>query len=354
VSDLADALIDDILRDFPGHRSGTRPVHAPGIVATGWFQATDVARDYTKGEHFQGDRAPVTVRFSNGTGLSTEPDSKPAVRGMAVKFHLGKGNLDATGIWRSERETDMVCMTLPVFFTETADRFREFTVAAIPKPPTNPSWRQRLLDRLVLRDPPPRKPPGSPPSGDQGILAFASGYRPACPAVVAYRGMIVPESYTACSYHAVHAFKLSAADGTVRWVRFHWEPVGGVRPAEEGTTGDFLFEELEDRVDDDRTEFVLRMQIAEQGDDTTDPTTAWPRRRRRVVMGHLRLDAMVVNQVDGGERLSFDPTSLTPGIAVSDDRILEARGLVYGRSVARRAAALDEQAHMAPSTPDMT
>ena len=81
---IDDTVIDDILNDCPGHRPGTRPIHAPGIAATGWFQATGVAADFTEAAHFGGGRVPVTVRFSNGTGLSTVADSTPAVRGMAV------------------------------------------------------------------------------------------------------------------------------------------------------------------------------------------------------------------------------------------------------------------------------
>jgi catalase len=101
-----------------------------------------------------------------------------------------------------------------------------------------------------------------------------------------------------------------------------------------------------------RAQFVLRMQVAEQGDDTSDPTVPWPRRRRRVVMGHLRLDAMVADQWEGGERLSFNPTSLVSGIDISGDQILAARGDVYTRSAARRAMALAGQPDPPPPPPD--
>ncbi len=100
--------------------------------------------------------------------------------------------------------------------------------------------------------------------------------------------------------------------------------------------GDFLKEELRERLARGPADFVLRMQVAEQGDDTSDPTRAWPESRPRLVMGHLRVDAVVRDQLHGNERLGFDPTRLVPGIELSDDPILRARSDVYRRSAERR------------------
>lgn len=316
----ADLFIDAIIDAQPSHTSGTRPIHAPGIGVTGWFQASDVAATYTDAPHFRGTRVPVTVRFSNGTGSMGTPDSEPLVRGMAVRFHLEAGE-----------QVDMVTMTLPVFFTPTMDAFREFLAAVKPVPvPATPWWR-KILDVLRLQPGPAR--PLRP--GDVGAIEFANRYPPARRSVVALTALAVPQSYVTCSYHAVHAFVLRAGDRTTA-VRFRWEPVAGVRPAPEGTVGNYLQEELRDRLGRGPAEFVLRMQVAEHGDDTSDPTTAWPECRRRVVMGHLRVDSVVADQIGGNERLTFDPTRLVPGISVSDDPTLIARHEVYERSFARR------------------
>ena len=89
-------------------------------------------------------------------------------------------------------------------------------------------------------------------------------------------GDFVPESYTTCSYHAVHAFTLTAPDGTERSVRFHWEPVEGVRSAAPTVTGNFLRGGLKDRITNGRAEFVLRVQVAEQGDARPIPPGPGP------------------------------------------------------------------------------
>ena len=327
---IADRAIDAIIATASDHTPGTRPIHAPGIGATGRFHPSDVASTFTDAPHLSGPSVPVTVRFSNGTGSSTSPDSEPVVRGMAVRFHLGEVSRDDHGVVRGTDEADMICMTLPVFFTRTVERFMEFLDAVRPVPvaPT-PRWR-KVVDALRLLPAPSR--PFSPQ--ELGAVRFAMEHPEVRRSVVALTALSVPQSYVTCTYHAVHAFVLRAGH-TRTPVRFRWEPVAGVRSAVE-PEGDFLKRELGERLARGAADFVLRMQVGEQGDDTSDPTRAWPETRRRVVMGHLRVDALVPDQLRANERLAFDPTRLVPGIELSDDPILLARGDVYPRSAERR------------------
>lgn len=329
----ADAVIDAMIADAPGHMVGTRPIHAPGIAVTGRFRASDVAADFTGAAHFSGRPVPVTVRFSNGTGSMEEADSKFLVRGMAVRFHLGEVTTDQHGVLAGAETVDMVCMTLPVFFTRTVESFMAFLQAARPVPVAPTSRWRKALDALRLEPGPPR--PLGP--GEAGAFAFANRYPPARQAMVDLSAISVPESYVTCAYRPVHAFLLTKG-GKATAVRFRWEPVAGVRPAARGTEGDFLQQELRERLARGPAGFVLRMQVAEQGDDTSDPTTPWPESRRRVVMGHLRVDRVTADQVNGNERLGFDPTRLVPGIGLSDDPILLARSPMYARSRDRRMA----------------
>ena len=70
MGDFADAAIDGIIAAFPGHQPGTRPIHAPGITATGWFEGSPVAPIYTDAAHFAGARGPGHRQVLQRYGLS--------------------------------------------------------------------------------------------------------------------------------------------------------------------------------------------------------------------------------------------------------------------------------------------
>ena len=333
MGNFADAAIDGIIGAFPDYQPGTRPIHAPGITATGWFEGSTVAPLYTEAAHFSGVRVPVTVRFSNGTGNAGEPDTKPVVRGMSVRFHPPGRRLDERRALCGRYEADMVCMGIPVFFIRTVDMFLELTRAAVPNQVPDKMWWRRRLDDILMRTPlrPLRR-------GDAEMTEFANRYPPARLAVIMNNNPFVPESYATCTYRPVHAFVLTKGDER-RWARFAWEPVAGVRSAASDAPPNFLRRELAERLARGPAEFVLRMQTAEQGDDTADPTREWTKAaRKRILMGHLWIDAIDPDQVAGESRL-YDPTNLVPGIELSDDPILGVRSGVYKRSWRRRLEA---------------
>ncbi len=273
-------------------------------------------------EHLAGQWVPVTVRFSDGTGLPAAPAEPPAVRGMAVKFHLD-----------GERESDLISTSIPVFFARTVPEFEAFAAAAelVPALP-QPLWR-RVADQLALRTPAPQPPPGTL-SAAPGVFAFANAHPRAGAAVAAVGAQMSPASYTTLAYHAIHAFRLTTAEGASCWARLDWEPVAGVVGGPPGTD---LRQALDEAISSRWAQFVLRAQIGDTGDDVADPTRPWPGRRRRVVLGQLWLDR-VIDDPDC-EVLSFNPARLVAGIEGNpDDEIFRIRGEVYARSYERRIA----------------
>lgn len=325
----ADDVIEAMLRICPGHQAGTRPIHARGIAATGFFQASEVAATYTTAAHFAGGKVPAVVRFSNADGRVTVPDADPLVRGMAVKFYLGATPGDPV-------ETDMLGMTLPTFFVGSLGEFMDMMAAVVPGPVRPRTRWESLLGLLRLQS---TKGPVRP--GERELFDFTARHQSARVASMCLGLQQAPVSYARCCFHVVHTFQL--VNGAVRTaVRFQWDPVAGVRPAVKGTVGNYLQDELAERIARGPVEFVLRMQIAEPGDDTSDPTIVWPMARKWVVMGTLRLDALAPDQDFGCERLRFNPTRLVPGIEISDDAILQARQAVYERSAERRLAVLED------------
>ena len=319
--DLSRQLVEAVISDFPDHEAGTRPVHTIGIGATGYFVGSDVAPSYSAAEQFRGHRVPVTVRFSNGSGSPVEHDGAHDARGMATKFHLA-----------DDRAADLIMMTLPLFFVRTPKEFLRFARAGVPRALPRQPWWRRLLDKVELRSAAPSSDPADPDSGGgAGVLAYADRHRYARPAVLAMGSMVTPTSYARVEYHAVHAFKATNADGVVRYVRFTWEPVAGVRPIKGGAplAPDYLHAELAQRLRREPARFVLRMQVGGPGDRIDDPTTPWSNSRPRVVMGELVLTSLADDQLADCERLSFNPSRVVSGLECSDDPVLAARRGAY-------------------------
>src|SRR6202007_3370113 len=102
-----------------GKHPGFRANHAKGIVVEGSFKASPGAAALSRAVLFNGSTIPVTVRFSDSTGVPNLPDGAgPAnPHGMAIKFHLPDGS-----------DTDMVINALKFFPVASGADFRDLLV----------------------------------------------------------------------------------------------------------------------------------------------------------------------------------------------------------------------------------
>src|SRR5262245_21723636 len=101
-----------------GVHAGFRPAHAKGLMCAGTFNPSPQAADLTRAPHTTRPSTPVTVRYSDATGLPTIPDNNPArsgPRGMAVRFHLAE-----------HVHTDIVAHSANGFAVRTGEEFLEF------------------------------------------------------------------------------------------------------------------------------------------------------------------------------------------------------------------------------------
>jgi catalase len=301
---LGDRLIDAV-NAASGVHPGRRALHAKGIGATGRFTATGDAASFTVAPHLQAGSVPVTVRFSNGSGNPRQPDATRDGRGFATRFHLADGS-----------STDLVTLTLPVFFVRTIDDFLELTAARVPDPDT-----------------------GEPDVGK--IIEFVAAHPEAQAAVEASIAAEAPVSYATQRYHGVHTFFLVDADGARHPIHYRWEPDAGVATIPDAETDgldpDYLAAELRERLGPGEAAFTLHLALGADDDPTDDPTAAWPDDRPDVVAGRLVLDEVAPDQATV-DSLIFDPTRVTAGIETSADPILAARSVAYGTSYARRTA----------------
>src|SRR5258705_13764725 len=89
---LAKDLLDVLDALAGGVHAGFRPAHAKGLLCEGTFTPSREAATLTRAPHASRPSTPVTVRYSNGSGVPTIPDNDPArsgPRGVAVRFPPG-------------------------------------------------------------------------------------------------------------------------------------------------------------------------------------------------------------------------------------------------------------------------
>ena len=298
--------IVDAMGELHGVHPGYRAAHAKGIFCRGSFVATPEAGELTRAAHLQGAPVEVTVRFSNGSGDPEAPDTdRRDGRGMATKFHLPGG-----------RETDIVAITIPVFFVRTADDFLGFVRARKPDPETGE------LDM-------------------EKVGAFVAAHPETQAALeLILPSLVPPASYATCAYNGLHAFGFTNADGERRFGRYRWVPEAGLHTLSEDQVEaeppSYLQEELAQRLAAGPVRFDLSVQLAEGEDALDDPTVAWPQDRPRITLGTMELTELYADAEDDGV-IVFDPTNVTDGIECSDDEVLATRPHAYAVSVERRS-----------------
>jgi catalase len=301
--DLAEQVVDAI-NDVSGAHADHRAAHARGTLCGGRYTATPDAARLTRAAHMQGDPVRATIRFSNGGGDPGIPDYATEGRGMAVKLYLADG-----------ARTDMVALSLPVFFARTPEDFLEFTRARKPDPETGQPDMER-------------------------IGAWFAAHPEAGPAIQAAVSAPPPASYATCAYNGIHSFRWLNDAGEERFVRFRWEPEAGIEtlsPDDARARGaTYLQEEIAASAAAGAA-FRLVVTLAEAGDPVDDPTAAWPEEREQVVVGTLELTGPEEEREREGDVLVFDPTRVVDGIELSDDPILRFRRHAYAVSVERRS-----------------
>ena len=305
MSDAFAEQVVDAINDVSGAHPGHRAAHAKGILCAGTFAATPEAARLTRAAHMQGEPVRATIRFSNGGGNPDIPDYATEGRGMAVKLYLSDGS-----------RTDMVGLSLPVFFVRTPEDFLEFTRSRKPDPET-----------------------GKPDMEKVG--AWLGDHPEAGPAIQAAVSAPPPASYAQYGYNGIHAFRYVNSDDEARYVRYRWEPEAGVatlshdEAKEQGR--DYLQKEIMERLEEGPAGFRLVLQLAEQGDPVDDPTAAWPADRETVEVGRLEVTGPETDREREGDVLVFDPSRVTDGIELSDDPILNFRPRAYSVSIERRS-----------------
>jgi len=294
-------LVDAMNKVFGVH-PGFRANHAKGIVTEGNFKPSPEAGGLSRAALFNGSPIPVTVRFSDSTGIPSIPDgsAKANPHGMAIKFHLPDG-----------ADTDMVINSFKFFPVATGEDFRDFLLALAESPADAPK----------------------PTKFEQ----FAASH-PSVPA--AFAAVSTPDSFADEEYYGIDAFVFVSATGARQAVRYQMMPERVVHLAAADAAKqlpNFLIDELPERLKRGPVTFHLRAQLATAGDSTKDPTIPWPNDRKLVELGVLTIDKVVPDSAEAEKKLLFLPGALTEGIEKSNDPLIDIRDGAYALSFSRRS-----------------
>lgn len=300
---LPQQIADELVLLAGGIHTGYRFNHAKGLVVTGRFTAAAGASSVSRAAHLQGGTVPVTVRFSDASGVPNIPDTDPGAvpRGMAIRFALAGGAF-----------TDIVAVSHNGFVVGTGEDFLAFlkAIAATRPDSPHPSPVEAFL--------------GSHPRA----LKFVLDNKP------------LPASFATLAYFGNNAFVFVDATGTKRPGRYQIIPVAGLTSLDSVAASkagpNYLFDELPQRLARGPVQFRLYVQLANPGDQTKDGSMVWPDDRQRVELGTISLTAVAPKNDELQRSLMFNPIYLTAGIELSDDPLVPLRAAVYALSVAHR------------------
>ena len=300
-------LADDLIKQFDaifGLHPGYRPAHAKGALLTGTFTPSPEAASLTRAPHITRNSTPVTVRFSDSTGLPAVPDNDPNAnpRGLAIRFHLDE-----------HVHTDIVSHSTDGFPTHTGQEFLE------------------LLRAVASGD------PSAFLATHPAALAFVQTPKPS------------PASFAKEAYFGVTAFRFINQQGEARYGRYRILPAAGIEhladAAAKSRDTNYLFEELSRRIAAGPIRFDIQVQVANDRDTVDDATIHWPADRPLVPFGTISLTANAPDD-ESHRRMIFDPIPRVDGIEPSADPLLELRAAIYLISGRRRRQATGSSAHM--------
>ncbi|MFC1781315.1 catalase [Planctomycetota bacterium] len=307
---MQDAHLLEKLSHFDRERIPERVVHAKGAGAGGYFEVTADVTRYTKADFLSkvGKRTEVFARFSTVGGEKGSADAARDPRGFAVKFYTKEGNYDLVG------------NNTPVFFIRDPLKFPDFIHTQKRNPATNCPDPDMFWDFLSL----------TPESIHQVTILFSD------------RG--TPETYRNMNGYSSHTYKWYNKKGEYFWVQYHFKTDQGIKNLTReqakkmaGEDPDHATRDLYNSIEKgEYPSWTLKMQIMtpEQAKDYRfdifDITKVWPHGDfPPIEVGKLVLNRNPENYFTEVEQAAFGPGNVVPGIAVSPDKMLQARIFSY-------------------------
>ncbi|MBV9603941.1 MAG: catalase, partial [Solirubrobacterales bacterium] len=264
---------------------------------------------YTQAALFQpGVKTEMLARFSTVAGESGSPDTWRDPRGFALKFYTSEGNYD------------MVGNNTPVFFVRDPMKFQHFIRSQKRRADSGLRDHDMQWDFWTL----------SPESAHQVTWLMGD------------RG--IPKTYRHMNGYSSHTYMWVNAGGEKFWVKYHFKTDQGIDYLTQdeadqmaGENADYHRQDLFEAIrDGDFPSWTLYMQIMPFEDAKTyrfnpfDLTKVWPHGDYPLIkVGTMTLNRNVTDFHTEMEQAAFEPNNLVPGIGLSPDKMLLARGFSY-------------------------
>jgi catalase len=306
---LHDHYLIEQMANFNRERIPERQPHAKGGGAFGHFEVTSDVSAFTKAAVFQpGTRTDLVARFSTVAGERGSPDTWRDPRGFSLKFYTSEGNYD------------MVGNNTPVFFLRDPLKFQHFIRSQKRRADNNLRDHDMQWDFWTL----------SPESAHQVTWLMGD------------RG--IPRTWRHMNGYTSHTYMWINAGGEKFWVKYHFKTDQGIEcftqdEADQMASADTdyhtrdLFEAISAGNNPTWTLKVQLMPFEEARDYRFNPfdlTKVWPHADYPLTdVGTMTLDRNPTDYHAQIEQAAFEPNNLVPGIALSPDKMLLARGFSY-------------------------
>ena len=306
---LQDQYLIEQMANFNRERIPERQPHAKGSGAFGVFETTADVSAYTKAGLFQpGVSTDMLARFSTVAGESGSPDTWRDPRGFSLKFYTPEGNYD------------MVGNNTPVFFMKDPMKFQHFIRSQKRRADNGLRDHDMQWDFWTL----------SPESAHQVTWLMGD------------RG--IPKTWRHMNGYTSHTYMWVNAAGEKSWVKYHFKTDQGVEflTQEEadtlaGTSPDYHRQDLFEAIrDGDHPSWTLHVQVMPFDDawdykvNPFDLTKTWSHADYPLIeVGTMTLNRNLTDFHTEMEQAAFEPNNLVPGIGLSPDRMLLARGFAY-------------------------
>jgi catalase len=304
---LQDQYLIEQMANFNRERIPERQPHAKGSGAFGVFETTEDVSRYTRAALFQpGVKTEMLARFSTVAGESGSPDTWRDPRGFSLKFYTSEGNYD------------MVGNNTPIFFVRDPMKFQHFIRSQKRRADNGLRDHDMQWDFWTL----------SPESAH--MVTWLMGDRG------------IPKTYRHMNGYSSHTYMWVNAGGDRFWVKYHFKTDQGIDfltqdEADQmaGQNPDYHRQDLFEAIrDGDFPSWTLHMMPFEDAKsyrfNPFDLTKVWPHSDYPLIkVGKMTLNRNVTDFHTEIEQAAFEPNNLVPGIGLSPDKMLLARGFSY-------------------------